>query len=72
MNFQPNKFIYFEGDPIDYIYILSKGSCSMVLPKFDNKAYLKVEIGNTFGVVDIMGSCIKNDLDFDEWFNNKN
>jgi CRP-like cAMP-binding protein len=72
MNFHHNEYIYFEGDPIDCIYVLSSGAIALVLPKFENKTYIHYRHGNTFGVVDILGCCLKNELAFDDYFNNKN
>ena len=61
--------MYFEGDPVDCIYFLRNGDCGMVLPKHDNARYIDYKIGNTFGVVDIIGSTLKNDeMVLDEWF----
>ena len=72
MNFHHDEYIFFEGDPIDYIYVLSDGAIALALPKFENKCYLHYRIGNTFGVVDILGSCLKHDFSLDDWFINKN
>ena len=41
----------------------------MVLPKHDNAMYINYKVGDTFGVVDIIGSNMKNDdMELDEWF----
>lgn len=54
---------------MDCIYFLKKGECGMVLPKHDNTRYVDYNIGNTFGVVDIIGSTLSQEnMELDEWF----
>jgi hypothetical protein len=54
-----NNYIYFEGDDINCIYFLKKGSCGFVLPKHLNIKYIDINLGYTFGVVDIIGSILR-------------
>ena len=54
---------------MDCIYFLKKGDCGMVLPKHENTRYVDYKIGNTFGVVDIIGSTLSQEnMELDEWF----
>ena len=40
----------------------------MVLPKHENTKYATYEIGDTFGVIDIIGSVLKQEsLELEEW-----
>jgi hypothetical protein len=60
-----NSYIYFEGDDINTIYFLKKGECAFVLPKHMNLPYICISSGQYFGVIDVVGSCMKaGDLDF--------
>ena len=41
----------------------------MVLPKHENTRYVNYKVGNTFGVVDIIGSTLcQENMELDEWF----
>lgn len=41
----------------------------MVLPKHNNTRYIDYKIGDTFGVVDIIGSTLtQEEMELDEWF----
>lgn len=66
---QQDRYVYFEGDPVDCIYFVKKGDCGMVLPKHENTRYVDYKVGNTFGVVDIIGSTLSQEnMELDEWF----
>ena len=41
----------------------------MVLPKHENTRYVDYKVGNTFGVIDIIGSTLSQEnMELDEWF----
>lgn len=64
-----NQYIYFEGDEVNCIFFLKKGSCGFVLPKHKNAKYVDINLGNTFGIVDIIGSTLRHEeIDPDQWF----
>ena len=65
----PNEYVYFEGDEIMNLQFMKDGSCGFVLPKYNNTKYINVSIGCEFGVEDIIGSILKNELaSDDDWF----
>ena len=47
------------------------GNAQFVLPAFDNVGYIDIEIGNVFGIIDIIGSAQSKDIEFEEWFQKK-
>jgi hypothetical protein len=51
-----NEYIYYEGDDIKDVHFIMKGMAGFVLPFFKNVAYIEVEEGDHFGVMDIIGS----------------
>ena len=69
--FAENQYIYFEGDDISSIYFLIKGYSGFVLPKYNNTMYIQIQKGDTFGVIDIIGSCHQKEIDINEWINRK-
>ena len=70
--FSEEEFIFFEGDDIGCIFFLSKGNTSYVLPKHNNQRYVTISEGESFGVVDIIGSAYKEDkLEINNWFSRK-
>lgn len=58
-----NQNVYTEGDSVSEIFFLIAGECNFVLPSFKNVAYISIKVGNTFGVMDIVGSIHSLDLD---------
>lgn len=51
------------------IYFLKKGSMGFVLPKHDNFKFVDIGHGNTFGIVDIIGSMLRlEETESDQWF----
>jgi len=54
MTFQPDMYIYQEGDAIQYVYFIEKGRAGFVLPRFDNAIYIIIEHGDLFGVIDLV------------------
>jgi hypothetical protein len=44
-----------------------KGSISFVLPSFENVKYIKHDVGETFGLIEIFGSMIDMNLQFNDW-----
>ena len=64
-----HQYIYFEGDDVSCVFFLKKGSCGFVLPKHCNHKYVDINLGNTFGIVDIIGSVLRHDeIEHDQWF----
>ena len=44
-----------------------KGSISIVFPSFKNVKYIKNDVGETFGLLEIFGSMIDINLQFNDW-----
>lgn len=65
--FQENIYIYNEEDDISQIYFLFKGKACFVLPQFKNVDYIVVGIGDQFGIIDIFGSSVVKNFEFDQW-----
>ena len=63
-----NQFIYYEGDEVKDIQFLIEGKASFVLPSFRNCAYIEIDKGDQFGLVDIIGSTQMIGVEIDEWF----
>jgi len=57
---------------VSQIHFLIKGKASFVLPKYENTRYININVGDHFGVIDIVGSCQTNSIFLDDWGNNKN
>jgi len=70
--FNDNEYVYMEGDDITNIYFHANGKASFVLPQYDNTKYINIQVGDHFGLVDIVGSCQSNDVDIDNWMEKKN
>ena len=51
-----NQYIYYEGDDIKNVHFIMNGMAGFVLPFFKNVAYIEIEEGDHFGVMDIIGS----------------
>lgn len=51
-----DEFIYNEGDEVMGMYFLKEGSCGFVLPKHRNIKYINIDVGQHFGIIDIVGS----------------
>ena len=67
-----NEYQYFEGDEITSVYFLKEGTCTFVLPKYDNSKYIKVKSGSEFGMEDLVGSIIRNEENIqDDWISHK-
>jgi hypothetical protein len=58
--FDQRDYICFEKDEISSIYFLKRGSCGFVLPEFSNIKYIDIDLGATFGIIDIVGNAIMN------------
>ena len=72
MIFSEEEYVFFEGDDIGCIFFLTKGYTSYVLPKHNNQKYVTISEGESFGVVDIIGSVYKEDkLEIENWFSRK-
>lgn len=55
--YQQNESLYKEDDEVTNIFFLIKGHASFVLNKYQNCKYINVDIGDHFGIIDIIGSC---------------
>ena len=60
--FDENQYIFFEGDDVTEVYFLIKGRAGFVLPKYKNAMYIEILMGSHFGVIDILGSILHNQL----------
>jgi hypothetical protein len=70
---QSEEYLYFEGDEVLQIYFIKQGTCSFVLPKYNNIEYIAVNTGSLVGVEDILASIIMHDdLTQHNWANFKN
>ena len=70
--FESSEFVYSEGDKIEDIYFLHKGIANFVLPIVKNYPYIRIEIGDHFGVIDIIGTQLEHDHGrIENWFENK-
>jgi len=67
-----SEYQYFEGDEITSIYFLKEGTCTFVLPKYENAKYIRVKSGSEFGMEDLVGSIIRNEENIqDDWISHK-
>ena len=69
--FGENQNIFYEGDDISNIYFLIKGEAGFILPKYDNAIYIKIQEGDHFGIIDIIGSFSNDLMELEEWINKK-
>lgn len=63
--------IYHEEEDITQVHFLMKGKACFILPQYQNIPYIKVRLGEEFGIVDFMASSVKHNFDFDKWIQNK-
>ena len=47
-------YIYRAGESVMEIYFLSKGEAGFVVPKYEDLAYILIEEGDVFGIVDLV------------------
>lgn len=67
-----NEIVYFEGDQINNIYFMKSGTCSFVLPKYENAKYINVSLGYHFGMEDLVQSVISNEeISQSDWIAHK-
>ena len=52
------EYVYFEGDEISCIYFLKKGECGFVLPRHNDSKYIDIDVGQEFGIHDIIASIL--------------
>lgn len=69
--FGDKQYIYLEGDEISTICFMISGEAQFVLPAFENVGYIDISIGDSFGIIDIIGSAQSKDIEFENWFQNK-
>ena len=48
-----------------------KGKAGFVLPKYQNTTFIDIEIGDHFGVIDIIGSVLHAKIELDNWMMHK-
>lgn len=53
-----DQIIFYEGDLIEDIFFLTKGSAGFILPFVHNLCYIEIEEGNVFGHLDILLSAL--------------
>ena len=49
------------------IYIMLKGDVRYVLAQYENIDYIKIDKGDLFGVIDIIGNSKQNEFDPLKW-----
>lgn len=64
---QGGEYVYQEGDEILSIYFLNDGVAGSVLPRHRNVKFIDYPAGSHFGVMDIVSSCFKLDIELDNW-----
>jgi len=42
-----------------------------VLPKYKNTAFINIDVGAHFGIIDIVGSVLQSKFDMDDWISHK-
>jgi signal-transduction protein with cAMP-binding, CBS, and nucleotidyltransferase domain len=66
MVYHDDQYIYTEGDSINFLYFIEKGTAGFVLPRYHNAIYIVIERGDYFGVIDLVPVREKKGkLDFD-------
>ena len=53
--YDEGEYIYNEGEHIENIYFLHSGQANFVLPLANFYPYIKIEEGDHFGIIDIIG-----------------
>jgi CRP-like cAMP-binding protein len=53
VHFHEDQYIFSEGDSINYMYFIEKGTAGFVLPRYQNACYIVIESGDYFGVIDL-------------------
>ena len=55
-----NDYIYQEGDECKSIYFVKSGDIGFVLtPTHGSLKYINITVGEHFGIVDVVSSCLK-------------
>ena len=70
--FENNQYIFLEGDEVNGIYFLISGAASFILPSFDNTPYININVGDHFGLIDIVGSAQTCDIELEDWYFKRN
>lgn len=52
------------------IYFLNQGVVGNVLTRYQNVKFVDYPEGAEFGVIDIISSCFKNEIDLSNWIGN--
>ena len=68
-----NEFIFTEEEELSNIFFLfSKNKkCSFVLPKYNNLAYININTGELFGLIDLIACSMEHGFQIEEWQKNK-
>ena len=69
-----SQYVYQDEDDITHIFFLNAGKCSFVLPKHDQINYINIDVGATFGTIDIIGSILKHSEGYEmlnDWITHK-
>ena len=69
--FVQNQYIYAEGQEVQMSYFMLSGKASFVLPFYSNTSYIDVDIGDHFGIIDIIGSANVGQFDIKCWVEHK-
>ena len=70
--FVRNQYIYAEGQEVQMSYFMLSGKASFVLPFYSNSSYIDIDIGDHFGIIDIIGSANVGQFDIKSWIEHKN
>ena len=69
--FSENQHIFLEGDEVNSTFFLVSGQAAFVLPSFANTNYIRISVGDKFGIIDITGSMQARSMKESEWFANR-
>jgi len=61
--YEKSEYVFNEGDNVEDIFFLHEGTANFVLPIMKNYPYIKINSGNHFGVIDIIGCQLEDDED---------
>ena len=67
-----SEYIYSEGEEANMMFFMLSGKANYVLPSYDNVGYIDIQIGDQFGIIDIVGSSIDHEFPVNKWFDSKN
>jgi hypothetical protein len=69
--FVQNQYIFSEGQEVNMSYFMLSGKACFVLPFYSNSSYIDIDIGDHFGIIDIIGSANVSKFDLKNWIEHK-